>query len=229
MNENQELQQAVLHGLLNQQQYAGNEMLAPKLLVNDEHGTIWEHLLDEFEKCQSFSIAVAFITQDMLTPFKAVMSELAARNVSGNLLTSDYLGFNAPEMFAELLKIPNLSVKITEVSGFHTKGYMFDNGDQQTMIVGSANLTRSAMLMLVRLYSTTKARLAAQMMISATTASIAPSMLSTMSLLSCVKLRLATSSSASSLAESVSRACWLSSVRRLMTAFHSGSLPNAAA
>lgn len=146
MNENQELQQAVLHGLLNQQQYAGNEMLAPKLLVNDEHGTIWEHLLDEFEKCQSFSIAVAFITQDMLTPFKAVMSELAARNVSGNLLTSDYLGFNAPEMFAELLKIPNLSVKITEVSGFHTKGYMFDNGDQQTMIVGSANLTRSAML-----------------------------------------------------------------------------------
>lgn len=146
MNNNNELQQAVLHGLLDQQQYAANEMLAPKLLVNTKHETIWEHLLDEFGTCQSFSIAVAFITKDMLTPFKAMMNELAARNVSGYLLTSDYLGFNEPTMFAELLKIKNLTVKITPASGFHTKGYLFDNGNEKTVIVGSANLTRSAML-----------------------------------------------------------------------------------
>lgn len=146
MNDNYELQQAVMHGLFDQQKYSGNDMLAPKLLVNSKEETIWEHLLDEFGVCQSFSIAVAFITKDMLTPFKAVMSELAARNVTGYLLTSDYLGFNDPAMFAELLKIPNLTVKITSVAGFHTKGYLFDNGAEKTMIVGSANLTRSAML-----------------------------------------------------------------------------------
>lgn len=146
MNDNYELKQAVMHGLFDQQKYTGNEMLTPKLLVNSEQETIWEHLLDEFAVCQSFSIAVAFITKDMLTPFKAAMSELAVKNVSGYLLTSDYLGFNEPIMFAELKKIPNLTVKITEVAGFHTKGYLFDDGTEKTAIIGSANLTRAAML-----------------------------------------------------------------------------------
>lgn len=145
-NEENELSQAVLHGLLDAQSYATNEELTPRLLVNNSEETVWEHLLDEFDNCQSFSIAVAFITKDMLTPFKAVMSDLAARNVQGSLLTSDYLGFNTPEMFQELLKIPNLTVKITNVNGFHTKGYLFDRGQQKTVIVGSANLTRAALL-----------------------------------------------------------------------------------
>ncbi|GBG95609.1 helicase [Ligilactobacillus salitolerans] len=146
MNENHDLSQAILHGLLDQQRYSSNEMLAPKLLVNTAQETIWEHLLDEFETCLTFSIAVAFITRDMLTPFKAVLSELASKGVHGSLLTSDYLGFNEPEMFAELLKIPNLTVKVSQNAGFHVKGYIFEQENEKTLIIGSANLTRSAML-----------------------------------------------------------------------------------
>ena len=68
------------------------------------------------------------------------------------------------------------------------------------------SLTRSAMLMLERLYSTTNASEAAQTMISTTTASIEFSMFSTCATLSCVKLRLATCSIASRSAEMASRA-----------------------
>lgn len=82
----------------------------------------------------------------MLVPLKAVMADLARSGVCGTIITSDYLGFNQPAVFAELMKIPNLTVKIAVVTGLHAKGYLFDHGDYQTMVIGSANFTRSALL-----------------------------------------------------------------------------------
>ena len=96
--------------------------------------------------CKSFTWAVAFITSDMLTPLKVVLADLDRQGIQGTLITSDYLGFNSPQMFAELLKIPNLKVMVTTVTGFHTKGYFFTHDDYSTALIGSANLTRAALL-----------------------------------------------------------------------------------
>lgn len=139
------MQEAILNGLYSQD-YPGHNLLTPQLVTNQADGTIWQTLQDELQHCQHFTWAVAFITTDMLVPLKALLADLADRGVSGTLLTGDYLGFNSPRAFAELMKIPNLNVKIVDQQGFHAKGYVFDHGDYQTAVIGSANFTRAALL-----------------------------------------------------------------------------------
>lgn len=142
---NEPLQDAILNGLYDPS-YPGHELLGPKLLQNNEQENIWLTLRQELLSCHSFTWAVAFVTEDMLVPFKVVMADLANRNITGTLITGDYLGFNNPKVFRELLKIPNLRVKITSQNGFHAKGYLFEHEDWQTLVIGSANFTRAALL-----------------------------------------------------------------------------------
>ena len=140
-----ELHDAILNGLYNPN-YPGHELLGPKLLANQGRQRIWLSLRQELLTCRSFTWAVAFITQDMLVPFKLVMADLAARGITGTIITGDYLSFNNPRVFRELQKIPNLEVRIAQKSGFHAKGYLFEHDGFETIIVGSANFTRSALL-----------------------------------------------------------------------------------
>ncbi|WEV39762.1 DEAD/DEAH box helicase [Lactobacillus sp. ESL0681] len=142
---NELLQDAILNGLYDPS-YSGHEALRPQLLQNTKNNNIWLTLRQELLTCNSFTWAVAFVTQDMLVPLKVVLADLAKKNVSGTLITGDYLGFNAPQVFYELLKIPNLTVKIASTQGFHAKGYLFEHIDWQTLVIGSANFTRSALL-----------------------------------------------------------------------------------
>ncbi|MCC4324789.1 DEAD/DEAH box helicase [Limosilactobacillus reuteri] len=143
--DNSVLQDAILNGLISTH-YQGNTLLGPQLLTNNQSSTIWQTLRQELLSCKDFTWSVAFITLDMLVPFKAVMADLAQQGVHGTIITSDYLNFNHPAMFEELQKIPNLTVRIADLNGFHTKGYLFNHGEYQTVIIGSANFTRSALL-----------------------------------------------------------------------------------
>lgn len=137
--------EAILNGLVSDR-FHGHQVIGPRLLTNDQSVTIWQTIKQELMTCRHFTWVVAFITADMLVPFKAVMADLAKMGVSGTVVTGDYLGFNRPSVFTELQKIPNLTVKIAQVNGLHAKGYLFDHGDYQTIIIGSANFTRSALL-----------------------------------------------------------------------------------
>lgn len=139
------LKNAILNGLYDSR-YRAHETIGPRLLGNGPQTKLWLTLRDELETCRSFTWAVAFITEDMLVPFKLVMADLAAAGVHGTIITGDYLGFNSPKVFRELRKIPNLAVKISRARGFHIKGYLFDHDGYQTVIIGSANFTRSALL-----------------------------------------------------------------------------------
>ena len=139
------MRDAILNGFVDQN-YLGSEELGPKILANNQQERIWQTLRQELYSCKSFTWAVAFITQDMLVPFKVIMADLAKNGISGTIITGDYLGFNNPRVFTELQKIPNLEVRIANKAGFHTKGYLFDHENYQTVIIGSANFTRSALL-----------------------------------------------------------------------------------
>ena len=67
--------------------------------------------------------------------------ELRKIHRKGKIITSTYLGFNAPEIFEELLKYPNIEVRIYESDkGFHPKGYIFKKGDMYKAIIGSSNM-----------------------------------------------------------------------------------------
>lgn len=139
------MRDAILNGF-EDEKYPGSELLGPRLLDNNQHEKIWLTLRNELYSCQSFTWAVAFITQDMLIPLKVVLADLAEKGISGTIITGDYLNFNNPRIFKELQKITNLKIKIASNSGFHVKGYLFEHENYETIIVGSANFTRSALL-----------------------------------------------------------------------------------
>lgn len=143
--DNETLKEAMLNGLY-AADYSGHELLTPKMLVNANDQHIWTSLKQELKTCKSFIWSVAFITLDMLTPLKVVLADLYKKGIRGKIVTSTYLNFNQPKVFTELLKLKNVDVYLAEESGFHVKGYMFEHSDYYTMIVGSANFTRAAML-----------------------------------------------------------------------------------
>lgn len=146
------LEQSLRKAFINQEEVGS--LYDPKVIINNPQTK--EFLLDvlqeEIDQCQRFFFSVAFITQDGLNTIKTHLADLARRNISGRLLTSTYLAFNQPEMFASLLRIPNLEVRISQKPGFHSKGYLFQQADSHSFIIGSSNLTVSALKLNYRSY-----------------------------------------------------------------------------
>ncbi|WP_423190412.1 DUF3427 domain-containing protein [Alkalibacterium sp. f15] len=119
----------------------------PKLIINDvsKKEFMLNALHDELNSCTDFFFSVAFITQDGLAALKAQLADLHKKGVKGRILTSVYLAFNKPEVFTDLLNIPNVEVRISGKTGFHSKGYLFTHHKNHSFIVGSSNLTMSAL------------------------------------------------------------------------------------
>lgn len=117
----------------------------PKLLINNKKENVLSTIVQELKKCSSFSISVAFITESGLASLKSYLYDLNQKGIKGKILTSNYLGFNSPKMYYELLKLENVEVRLTDVEGFHAKGYIFDHDNYSSMIIGSSNLTSNAL------------------------------------------------------------------------------------
>lgn len=120
--------------------------LRPKLLFNDTSrgSTMLAYVLKELQQCESFWFSVAFITKSGLIALKDIFKEMLENGIQGRILTTDYLTFNEPGAFRELLEFPNIEIRIYE-GDFHTKGYMFKNSPNFNFILGSSNLTQSAL------------------------------------------------------------------------------------
>lgn len=119
----------------------------PKLLVNNEKKSeaILSSLLEELDHCESFLFSVAFITESGLAMIKSHLLDLKRKGIKGRILTSTFLNFNKPKLFRELMKLENVEVRLTNIAGFHSKGYIFKQKSHYSMIVGSSNLTANAL------------------------------------------------------------------------------------
>ena len=124
-----------------------NGNFKPQLLVNHakENETVLTPLLDELENCNSFIFSVAFITESGLATLKSHFHDLKQKGIKGRILTSTFLNFNQPKVFKELMKIQNVEVRLTDLQGFHSKGYIFEHANYYSLIVGSSNLTAHAL------------------------------------------------------------------------------------
>lgn len=94
--------------------------------------------------CRAFDFCVAFVADSGLQPLVEVLADLARRGVKGRFLTSTYLNFNSPDVFRKLLDYPNIDTRVYQGS-MHAKGYLFESIGTSTVIVGSSNLTQSAL------------------------------------------------------------------------------------
>lgn len=115
-----------------------------KLISNKEEKII-SLIRRELENCDEFIISVAFVTLGGVTMILEQLKDLEARGVKGKILTGDYLTFTQPKALKKLLEFKNIELKVLSDEKFHAKGYFFRKGDIWTMIVGSSNLTQTAL------------------------------------------------------------------------------------
>lgn len=136
-----------LHKGFIDKEYAKTSRYTPKLLVNNskKNENVLTSLLEELETCNSFIFSVAFITESGLATLKSYLLDLKRKGIKGRILTSTYLNFNQPKIFKELMKLTNVEVRLTDIEGFHSKGYIFDHEAYHSLIIGSSNLTAQAL------------------------------------------------------------------------------------
>ena len=118
---------------------SNNYKLGKKVLVSIE---------EELQRCEEFCISVAFITESGITPLLQTLKDLEQKNIPGKILTTNYLLFSEPEALEKLAGLRNIQLKMfvanRETGGFHTKGYIFREEEIYRIIIGSANMTLSA-------------------------------------------------------------------------------------
>ncbi len=144
--ENQ-LEESLKYGFIHNVKHQSN-LYSPQILTNNS--ATGEYVLTEIQselkKAKAFSINVAFITTAGIGMLKTQLADFAKRDGQGKILVSPYLDFNDPTALYELLKLKNVEVRMTPKNAkVHSKLYIFEHKREQTVIVGSSNLTHSAM------------------------------------------------------------------------------------
>lgn len=123
----------------------------PQFIYNNH--TIGKKVLsvieEQLQHCDEFFISVAFITMGGIAPLLQTLKELEKKHIKGRILTTDYLAFNDPKALNKLASFSNIELRMffSEDAniGFHTKGYIFKKEQNYNIIVGSSNLTASAL------------------------------------------------------------------------------------
>lgn len=130
--------------------YLGGDVRAPRqqhpqVVLNGPSESVLRILREELAKCDAFLFSVAFVTPRALALLK---QELVDFNGTGRIVTSDYLAFNSPASFAELLNLEQLGIEVRlhQSPAFHPKGYIFEHAHAVTAMVGSSNLTENALV-----------------------------------------------------------------------------------
>lgn len=128
---------------------SSDNTLMPSLLVNNykKNKKILSAISEELETCEAFDFSVAFINDSGLASIMQKLDYLASHNIKGRVLTTNYLNFTSPGALSKLLEFPNIEVRTYTKGGFHPKGYIFRQSNYYSIIIGSANLTASALSM----------------------------------------------------------------------------------
>lgn len=114
-------------------------------LLSNKNEKIISTLRRELEECDEFIISVAFITESGVTMILEQLRSLNERGIKGKILTGDYLTFTQPKALKKLMEFENIDVRLVSEEKFHAKGYFFRKKDIWTMIIGSSNLTQTAL------------------------------------------------------------------------------------
>lgn len=119
-----------------------------KLIVNSKKGNLLKELKLSLQECRSFYFSVAFINFSGLQLLLDSFKELEERGVKGSIITSTYLNFTEPKALERLKEFSNIDLKVfiaDNEKGFHTKAYIFENEESYKVIIGSSNITQSAL------------------------------------------------------------------------------------
>lgn len=143
----QEFQQSLLKGYVSNN-YDSRLDLLPEFLINDKRKNqkVLTTILHELKACDEFWFSVAFLTTSGLATLMSSLELLSQRKVKGKIVVSNYLNFTQPLALERLLNnFPEIDLRVVEEGNYHAKGYLFRKADTYNMIIGSSNLTSSAL------------------------------------------------------------------------------------
>lgn len=130
---------------------SSNVLYRPQFISNDykNERKVLSTIEDELLHCDSFLISVAFITMGGITPLLQTLRTLEDKGIKGKILTTDYLAFSDPKALDKLATFSNIELKMYLVpdskNGFHTKGYIFQSNEIYKILIGSSNMTNTAL------------------------------------------------------------------------------------
>lgn len=119
---------------------------SPRFVANDRASAtnLLSVIKRQLNECERFDFSVAFIAESGLQALIETLNMLRDKNIPGRFLTSTYLNFNSPAALQKLLEYPNIETRVYQGS-MHAKGYFFNKGELSTVIIGSSNLTQTAL------------------------------------------------------------------------------------
>ncbi|MEG0093466.1 MAG: DEAD/DEAH box helicase [Erysipelotrichaceae bacterium] len=118
------------------------------LILNNQNSNVFDELKTSLETCLSFKFSVAFINFGGLQLFLKTLDDLNKNNINGKIITSTYLNFTEPKALEKLSTFNNIELKVyndVETKGFHSKAYIFEYKNEYKVIIGSSNITCSAL------------------------------------------------------------------------------------
>ncbi|GAA0343261.1 DUF3427 domain-containing protein [Bacillus carboniphilus] len=119
-----------------------------KLIVNSEKGNLLNELIKSIKECQHFYFSVAFINFSGLQLLLETFKEAEKIGIKGKILTSTYLNFTDSKSLKKIKEFENINLKVFVTDkeiGFHTKAYIFEYREYYKIIIGSSNITQSAL------------------------------------------------------------------------------------
>lgn len=141
-----EIQESIYTGFIARTDHL-NDSLQPQLITNDwrQSHCVLDTILDDISTCYEFFISAAFLTKSGVAILLNALLESEARGVKGKILVSEYLGFTQPEALRALRQFNNIEVRVATRGNMHGKTYLFDKTNYSSIMVGSSNLTASAL------------------------------------------------------------------------------------
>ena len=124
-----------------------NKAYRPELLTNNsEQGKkVLSTIIRELEQCDEFWFSVAFVTTGGIAALMNTLIDLEKKKIKGKILASQYLNFTHPEALRRIKQFKNIELRIATEGNFHSKGYLFRKGNVFDLIIGSSNLTQTAL------------------------------------------------------------------------------------
>tara|TARA_R110002096_G_scaffold186423_1_gene365461 strand:- start:230 stop:3682 length:3453 start_codon:yes stop_codon:yes gene_type:complete len=143
---NENFKDSLLTGFIDKS-LESDALYQPELLVNRKipRKKVLSTIIKELENCESFFISVAFVTTGGVATLINTFKNLDEKGVKGKILVSQYLNFTQPEALKRLSQFKNIELKIITKENSHSKGYIFKHSEYYNLIIGSSNLTSSAL------------------------------------------------------------------------------------
>ncbi|MEM5596014.1 phospholipase D-like domain-containing protein [Niallia circulans] len=119
-----------------------------ELIVNSGNGNLLSELVQAIRECERFYFSVAFVNFSGLQLLLDSLKEAERNGIKGKIITSTYLNFTEGKALRKINEFNNIDLKVyvtDKETGFHTKAYIFENKENYKVIIGSSNITQSAL------------------------------------------------------------------------------------